>query len=62
LGPDDVIFSRQGTNKAYTLYKGAEHVLDMGTIAEGISGGAYGGIPCGVARIGTDFLADHADD
>ncbi|MCJ1243134.1 hypothetical protein MMC30_000331, partial [Trapelia coarctata] len=48
LGPDDVIFSRQGTKKAYTLYKGAEHVLDMCTIAGGVLGGGYGGIPRGL--------------
>lgn len=62
LGPDDVIFSGQGTKKAYSLYKGAEHVLDLCTIAGGILGGGYGGIPCGVASIGTDFLAAHADE
>lgn len=62
LGPDDVIFSRQGTKKAYSLYKGAEHVFDLCTIAGGIFGGGYSRIPYRVASIGTDFLADHADE
>lgn len=38
FGPDDVIFSRQGTEKAYSLYRGAEDVLDLGTIAGGNTG------------------------